>query len=341
MKTIKVLSQCNACGICTMQSKYLKEDAEGNPEVIPGIYVDENNKNEIMEIIQNCPMKAIEIVDKGYAKQDGKEGLKELLSVLKEKYGNYKLPNISTEDIAFHAEDYPIEPPYFPEEGWNKFSSESQARSAARNAFMKSLGSESAYRPILKQIFVEYKVRVLKPYYTDDENSFYYKLCKGIEKDLKEIYAETKLLSAGKDVLSEEWAKFEVYPVIASANVYDGEVYMLQHFEDRSMDSGIISALKDLQSIDSYIDYVDYDYDEEYAGEGMFGREKYVKKWRYDGLRDAAKDFIKDLKWAMKSGDPGIQEAARYAVECAFSIYEKKVIAALQAKITEYEKLVK
>lgn len=71
----------------------------------------------------------------------------------------------------------------------------------------------------------------------------------------------------------------------------DWNIEFIKMFDEKSTSSRIITALKDLSntSLNDYILYMDFDYDEQYAGEGLFGKIKYKKEWYYSGFKDSEK----------------------------------------------------
>lgn len=340
MKQIKVSEKCNGCGVCIVNSSYLKENADGNAIPIEGKTIEDNDLDGIKKLVNNCPERALSIVETNNTTKIGKEGLKDLVMLLKRKANEFAVKKVSINDIRFNGDDYNIAVPYSSKQYSRDYSSESQVKSAARDEFRRLCYSETAYRPIIKKIFVEYKVNVLKPYYSseDREGSVYFSYNTEIRKMLSDIYAEMYEICGGKCPLSESWKDFSVY-----FKESDIEIYGLIKFDERSTESGIIADLKDsgkYTSLDWYVDSMDFDYDEVYDGEGLFGKTKYKKKWCFSGFDAAAKEYIKDLKSSIGYMASDITDGAVSSVNFALGEFEKKVKESLNNKIKELEKVI-
>ena len=63
MKQIIVDKNCNGCGLCTINSKYLRENDEGNAEPIGGISIPDNELEMINNLIVECPQNALKIIE--------------------------------------------------------------------------------------------------------------------------------------------------------------------------------------------------------------------------------------------------------------------------------------
>ena len=280
-------------------------------------------------------------METGNTKRKGREGVKDLIEVLKNKRDTFSVKRVSVNDIKFKAENYQIAIlPYSDKEYIANYSYESQAKSAAREEFRNLCYSESAYRPIIKKIFVEYKVRVLRPFYTCEEveDSAYFLYNKEIKQFLKDIYAEIMDICNSNVRLSDAWKDFSVY-----LSPKDIAVYLLEAFDERSTQSGIISAFKsrgEYTSLNWYVDRMDFGYDEVYAGEGLFGNSRYKKLWYFSGFTSAVKEYIDDLKSSIDYVSDEISEEAASSVNYALDEFEKKVKEKLSEKITELEGIV-
>jgi len=318
--------------------KYIQEDANGNA-IFTNRAVENDDLPSLEQMVNDCPEKAMSIMEAGNAKKSGKEGVKDLIEVLKKKRDAFSIKKVSAKDLIFKGEDYEIAVIPFSSKEYSRYSSESQAKSAAREEFRRLCYVESAYRPILKKIFVEYKVRMLKPYYTceDIESSAYFLYNKEMRQLLEDIYAEVKYICSEEEIsLSDTWKNFSVY-----FNKKDFEMYMLEAFDERSTSSGIIADFKSsgqYTSLDWYVDRMDFDYDEVYAGEGLFGRTKYKNEWYFSGFASSVKEYIADLKSSINSVSDDISDAAAESVNIALGEFEKKVKEKLGEKIIELER---
>lgn len=335
MKVLEVNEKCNGCGLCIINCEYLYENIDGNAEFIAGGYIAEKDLQKVEKVIAECPQVAIILKEEKSTAKRGIDGAKEVIENLKKQVDSIKI--IRNSDLKFNVENYYIPIPRSSKAHRSDYSSESQARSVARDEFSRLCYSESAYRPILKKIFVEYKVNVLRPYYDcqDSEGNIYYEYNKQVRELLARTYAELNSLLG--DTIPESWKNFSVY---FSNN--DWEVKILSEFDERSTQSGIISEMKSISytSLDDYVDEMDFDYYEAYAGEGLFGHTKYKEKWSFKDFDKAAGSFIRDLKWAISYQSSEIQEGAVSLVDDALNSFEKKIKDELKKKIVEIEKIV-
>ena len=335
MKILEVNEECNGCGLCIMNCDYLQENIDGNAEFVAGRYISEKDLEGVKKVIEECPQGAIILKEESSTGKRGAEGAKEVIENFKKQVESIKI--VRQSDLKFNVENYYIYTPRSSKDYRSDYSSESQARSVARDEFNRLCYSESAYRPMLKKIFVEYKVNVLKPYYDchDSEGNVYYEYNKQVRELLARTYAELNSLLGDK--IPESWKNFSVY---FSDN--DWEVKILAEFDERSTQSGIISEMKSRSytSLDDYLDEMDFDYYEAYAGEGLFGRTKHKKKWSFKGFHKAAESFIKDLKWSIDYQSSEIQEGAISLVDDALNSFDKKLKDELKKKIAEVEKLI-
>nr|MBP3598323.1 hypothetical protein [Eubacterium sp.] len=337
MKQIKVNDKCTGCGLCTVESTYLKENAEGDAEAIPGVSIKESDMKMVQKIVAGCPENALEIVETGNAVSKGKAGVREIIEALKQQCDSFRVTKVCNSDIKLKAEDYYISTPYSVKDYVQKYSSENAAKSAAREEFNRLCYSESAYRPILKKIFVEYKLNILKPYYTstNEENSFFYPYNQKMKEVLANTYAELLDVLGEECKLPQSWKDFSIS--VQESEVAELTVSVLKNFEERSTNSGIIHELKNISGINDYLSDIDVDYDEEYIGEGRFGKSKYKKVWYFTGFNTAAKSYIDDLKWAINYMSSDIEEGAVKLVNCIIEQYESEVKAKLNQKIAELE----
>ena len=67
---------------------------------------------------------------------------------------------------------------------------------------------------MIKKVFVEYKVKKLRPYYTyeEAEGNFYYQFNQSTERFLREIYGQAREAGGAAFKLPESWCRFDVRP---------------------------------------------------------------------------------------------------------------------------------
>lgn len=338
MRQIKVDEKCSGCGLCVVNSAYLQENDEGNAIAVPGMAIKDIDMEKMERVVAGCPEGALEIVDTGVYARSGKAGIEDIIADLKEKCNSISVKKVRESDIKLEADKYPLDKPYSSKEYDRDFSSENSARSAAKDEFYRLCYSESAYRPLLKRVFVEYKVNVLKPYYNcnNEPDSVYYQYNETVRRYLADAYAEISEIVGGS-ALSPKWKNFSIY-----LDENGIEVGGLKNFDVRSTSSGIITSLKDISnnSMDAYLSEIDFDYEEIYAGEGRFGKTKYKKKWYFSGFTNAVDSFMGDLRWAIGYMSSDIEEEAVRIINSALEIFEQKLKDEFLSKIKDLESLV-
>jgi ferredoxin len=338
MKQIIVNNKCTGCGLCVVNCEYLRENDEGNAEAIEGKAIKIEDLDRVKRIVEDCPEKALGIIETGSTRKTGTAGIQEVIASLKKKRNEFTVKRVSNADLRLNTKDYEIPVPYSEKEYRYNYTSESAARSAASDEFRRLCYAETAYRPMLKKVFVEYKVKVLRPYYTcsDSPENIYFNYNQQVRKMLADVYAEIKDLLGDKNKIPESWKSFSVY-----LPKNDFNIEYLSTFDDLSTACGIITEVKDIQSFDSYIYNFDFEYTEEYAGEGLFGNPKYKKKYYFKGFYDAAKEFIDNIIWAVGLKSDEIEDIAVNEVNYVLEAFEKMIKEELERKIQELEKYVK
>lgn len=339
MKQIIVNENCSGCGLCIVNSHYLQENTEGNAEPVPGLAIQEEHLEIVKRVVAECPESALQITETGITSRKGKDGISDVISYLKEKSSSFSVKKVSNSDVRLNSKHYYIPNPYTNKEYNRDYTSESSAKSAAREEFKRLCYSETAYRPMIKKVFVEYKINILKPYYTceDTEESAYYVYNQEIRKLLSNAYAEICYLLGKNCRVPEPWKNFSVY-----LSKRDWPIESLKEFDIRSTSSGIIADFKErgeYTSLSWYVNRIDYDYDETYVGEGLFGKPKYKDMWYFSGFREVVDEFIDDLKGSIDSVSDDIEDGAVNDVNYALENFEKKVKKELSKKISELEAL--
>lgn len=342
MIQISVDENCSGCGLCIVNCHYLEENSEGNAQPVEGIAIQDKDMEKVNKVIAECPEHALKIVEMRSTNKKGAAGVADIIVAMKNQYNSFAVKRVSNSDVKFNSKNAYILVPFSSRDNRKEyFTSESSAKSAAKDEFNRLCYSEAAYRPIIKKVFVEYKVNVLKPYYTctDTEDSIYYAYNHRIRKLLSDAYAEIGDVLEGINKVPESWKEFSIY-----LSDKDWVCEPLKNFDGRSTSSGIMSDFKDrgeYTSLNWYVDRMNFDYDETYAGAGAFGKSKYKNMWYFTGFNAAAEEFIKDLKGSIDSMSRDIEDEAVYCVNGALETFEKKIKEALNIKISELEKYLK
>lgn len=337
MKKIKVNENCSGCGICVVNCSYLRENIDGNAEFIAGASIAAKDMDAVKKVVAECPQHALEIVDIRSTNKLGAAGVKDVVSMLKKNAENFRVSRIKSNDVKLDIKKYTISVPFTQKEYKSDYSSRSSAKSAAKDEFYRLCYSENAYRPMLKKVFVEYKVNVLKPYYTciDTEGSVYYKYNRQIREMLAAAFAEiTDLL--GENKIPEDWKFFSV-----CLSEKEWPIPILAEFDEQSTCSGIIANMKEMgkyTSLNWYVDLMDFEEEKTYVGEGMFGSSKYKTKYYFKDFYKAANEYVNDLMNSVNSMSKDIADTAVRAVNSALELFEKTIKSELFNKISELEK---
>lgn len=337
MKKFKITDKCNACGLCTAMTDLIVSDEHGFAHPAENMFTDRQNAEKVKEIIDICPVGAISEEDVGNTSKQGKDGLMEIQKVLKNKLESIEKPKITKDNIKFNAEAYDAEVGEYNNSSRYEYSSDSAAERAALREFDR--GAYSQYRKIILSIFVQYKNDKLKPYYTFDENSFYYKNNQNYVKVLKDILTEARNITNNQIDLPASFMDFNVFPGDDLDGLDREDIVIgLSTFEEKSTQSGIMEEFRSgsYSSLDSYLMYIDTDDMEIYDGTDWRGNSKYKDKYRFLDVYKAVKEFVEDLKRAMNYVD--IDEKAMYFLDMALTSYFKSVDNEIKKKIEIFNK---
>lgn len=341
MKKIVVEKNCIGCGVCFSECSYLRENAEGNAEAVSGRPILAKDINLLNKIVQNCPVNAIKIVDIKSDGKKGKDGVNEIINKFQKFSNNYTVGKLTTESLKIIDPKVCLDTPISFEESSFDYRSKSDARAAASSEFRKLCYSENAYRKLLKQYFIDYKRRVLKPYYLceEDENSFYYLCNQKIRKVLEDTYVEVISCTDGKIQIPESWKEFSVYPRKDSRWIKE-----LQNFEDYSTCSGIIAEWKsmpytDIEDYMECVEYLDIDMSDDIGGLFSFLTRKI--EWCYCGVNEAISKCCEDLARAILHQEKVIEQQALDSVKEIAKEFEQQAMGVLERKARELNNICK
>jgi len=339
MKKIQVSNQCKGCGICIMNCSYLQENDEGNAVAVPGKFINDQDLPMVQKTIHDCPERALSLVDVGGTVKRGKAGARELLDKLKMYRKQFAVKRITGQDVPFDCKKYCIPVPYSSLEWRDNYSSESKARSAAKDEFRRLCYSEAAYGPMLKKIFVEYRVDVLRPYYLceDTPDSIFYSYNQEIREYLADMYATLQEVYGTTLQVPSQWKSFSVYPDRRKYSIVD----LLNEYDYYSDSSGIMEDFKSSSytQLSEYIDMMDFDYNERYEGSGFFG-DKHSKKWYFTGFNKQVEEFVSDLKSSVNYMSSEISERAANITNEVLGLFEDRAKDELDKKIKELERYI-
>ncbi len=308
MKQIKINAKCNQCGICVVKCpEYFAENENGDVRVIaPSVDV----TSKLTSAINACPVKAIELG----AEVDSKQNIRNYLNELEKMKNGI---TVTRSDIEFNEVFYTaVSVPYA---GMSDYSyrSSSQAERAGYDAFVSR--SYSQIDNVILERITEYRMAMIKPYYTTDHDSAYAKNNRKVSELLKAIAVSVK---AGK--LPSDFCTVDVCP--DTNNV----VWQMLNRGEIISNNFISKVKKEFSySASEYKTYIDSDDMEDYRG-----RDVYCYK-AGDASRELGRDLGNALKWAKRD----IEEGALDYVKSLVETYNKNLKACLERKISAVKKI--
>ena len=308
MKNVSINSKCNQCGVCVIKCPQLfAEDESGNIKILSAVA---EETDELLSAVKNCPVKAIEVSD-GADKKESLDGYIKKLESLKNGL------TVTKKDIEFN-EVYTrkISAPYVGSSGYN-YKSSSQAQNAGFDAFRSTTYSQLD-NLILERI-TDYRVTVVKPYYSKDSDSVYTKNNNEISDILKAVS-----IIAGSNKLPSDFCTVDVYP-----DERDIVWKMLQKGE--IIGDNFISIVKrefDYSASD-YKTWIDYDDMEDYRGKDIYNYNAY----------DAVKEFENDLTGALKYAKDDVEEATLGYIKGLVDNYNKRLRECIDTKLAALKKI--
>lgn len=302
MKQIIINEKCNGCGMCIVKCpNYFEENDDGNAQVIKGVLA--GNDVALNTIISECPVKAISLgdnVDKKQSVQKEIDKLKVLANGL----------TVKRDDIAFTDGYCTVTTfPYVGSSGY-EYSSSSSAERAGLSKFR-----DRAYSQIDSKILdciTDYRVNIIKPYYSTDERSAYTIFNKKIVDVLTAI---ANLV--GKNKLPSDFCNVDVYPD------RDTVWKMLEKGEIIGENFVSIVRREFSYSASEYQTYIDWDDMEDYRG-----RDKYCYR-----AQDAVEELRKDVQNAVRWARSDIEDGALGYVNGIVNDYNQKLKTCLNQKI--------
>lgn len=331
MKKFVVSDKCIACGSCLLETKLLQEDAEGRAVPVAGGYISTDFLPKAQEITAACPVQALSI------EEAENVDLSKLPEKLKKALTEISIPNVTRKDVEMHAQDYRMTCAYPQGEYRYDYSSESRAQSAAEREFDRICYSQ--YQKFILEVFSQFKDDKLRKYYTLDEQSFWGSLNKKYEAVLQKISTEVSTATNGKIKLDADFTHFEVIPGDKADPDDNYYFYTLKHFDERRCDD-VMSEFNssNYTSRSEYLDYMDTDDMEVYAGTSFFGNDKYEDRYCYKDVSKACEEYMSDLKTAINYVDYDGEIFDR--IEGAIEDYKKRVQREIDKKVEQLSKAV-
>lgn len=323
IKRIVISENCVACGNCTLTTSYIEEGIDGKAIPIEPGYISNMKISELEDVIESCPVKAISLVNAGMVSSDGIAGLKELKEIINHRLTNFKIPFPQSSEYEFNKAEYSTPTAYASGEYRYEYKSSDQAERAGLREFDRIMYSQS--KAIIQQIIIDYKNRKLRKYayYDREPGNFYYDNNKAIEKILKEIVIQAKIIADNKLELPSEFEIFDVEPDMGiNGDSFNRELYMYQvrHLEELWF---VQNILNERESLSWYQTYIDYDDREDSRGKDVYC---------YKNISEVCSKFgqylLNDTQYCLTGSD-----GVRKVIEDPINRYSKKAESALNTKI--------
>lgn len=312
MRQITINNKCNQCGVCAVKCPEVFAESD-NGNIYP-ISESVAETSSLHNAVSSCPMGAIQL--------GAEVNLRDILN----KYVNQleAMKNgirVTTNDIAFSSiYSRRVSLPSIWGSGY--YRSCSAAERAGYDAFYSKTYSQID-NAILERI-TEYRVSVIKPYYSKGSDSVYTKNNKKVEEVLKAV---ASIVGSGK--LSSDFCSVNVYPKSS-----DTTWKMLE--KGQLISDDFIGTVKSefSYSASDYKCYIDTD---EYEGVSINGRRGKVE-WRYEA-NEACRELEKDLGNALGWAKMEIEERALSHVSYLVDMYNKELDNLLTNKINSIRTL--
>ncbi len=312
MKQVVINNKCNQCGICAeICPEFFAESDNGNIYLISESI---SETSELLKAVSSCPVGAIKLG----ADVNIKETLNKYVNQLESMKSGIC---VNTNDIAFSSiYSRRVSLPSIWGSGY--YRSSSAAERAGYDAFCSKTYSQID-NAILERI-TDYRVSVIKPYYSKGSDSVYTKNNKKVEDVLKAV---ASIVGSGK--LSSDFCTVNVYPKSS-----DTTWKMLERGQLISDD--FIGTVKSefSYSASDYKCYIDTD---EYEGVSIGGRRAKIE-WRYEA-NEACGELEKDLGNALGWAKREIEERALSHVSYLVDMYNKELNNLLNNKINAIRQL--
>lgn len=326
-KRIRVSSICIACGMC-LTSSLMEElpDGKAQPKGT-GILSDQDEK-DFLNVVEGCPAKAISL--ENIIKKDKTQ----IIALAEKKIASFSLHVPTKEELSYDKKyaDFAV-PGFVRGEDMPEYSSYNKAKSAAEDAINQAMFSQRG--TIVRNILNNYCMDKLTPYtrYDETEKNFFYSSNQKAEQLLLEIASELHSLAPQKKI-PENMMKIQSRPDSKSEwgmkSLKEDILYLSDAIISREMTG-------ECYKLSYYAQDCDIDSTEIYAGQGMFGRDKYVDKYYFSKTRLAFEEIAKDIRSACDCSfnDVIVDGFALGVIKSLVEKYEKRLKDELNKKVAE------
>jgi len=330
-KKIVIDSGCIACGLC-FSSPFIEELTDGKAGVKGVGILSDSDEAAFAKTMEACPVKAISLATMAVKSKD------EVRKQIDSKLAGFKIDVPDRKELLFDSKYIDIQVPGFVYgEFQYEYSSYDRAKSAAKEAVDKAMYSQR--KIIIQNIINNYSMDKLSPYVRFDasDKNFYYNANKKAEQVLKEILQEILLvkpdIAIPKELTSIQSSpdlKKDIWVKTITENLTDRAWCIIQD-----------GMSGEYYSLSYYADDCDIDDMEVYAGKGLFGSDKYTKKYCYRRTKAAFDSIAKDIRDACNSyfNEDIVDFAVYGCVEHIVKEYAKLLQDELNQKANELKKL--
>ena len=311
MKQITINNKCNQCGVCTeICPSFFTENDDGNIYLVSECV---SETSDLLKAVSSCPVGAIQLGED----VDIKETLKKYINQLEAMKSGI---NINTKNIEFSSMYWWLSLPCV--FCTDFYRSSSAAERAGYDAFCRQTYSQID-NAILKKI-TEYRVSVIKPYYSKGNDSVYTKNNNKVEEVLRAV---ASIVGSGR--LSSDFCTVNVYP-----NSNDTTWRMLE--KGQLISDDFIGTVKNhfSRSSSDYKCYIDSDAQNGISINGRRGK----IEWSYKAY-EACSELEKDVRYALEWSKADIEQRALSHISYFVDEYNKELNNFLSNRIDAIRKL--
>lgn len=344
MKKLTVSSTCIACGICVMQTDLLKEDAKGYVHPVADAYIQDSEMVQIQALINNCPAKAIQIVDDPLQNMSNEQ----LLEKLKQEMNKVKIDEVrGYPDLKYDEKKYSVNIPRAKGFYSYDYSSERAALNAGHEIFKSTFWNQK--KRFLLDFAAQYKADVVRRYLDPDcvQNPFFSSISQQYEDILRRTAAVIRAKSCGTTVIPDDFCVFrpeatrdfkqlmkKMYDDIDSTDYIDK---MATDFEHSKVEIGnVYGRLK------YYLHFIDSDSMDTFAGLTRSGKMKEKTMYCYTEVNECGESMVNDLAFFLGCPDSpsnSIEISAEQSVNFVISRYRMLAKNEIDKKLAECKKI--
>ncbi|MBS5913099.1 MAG: ferredoxin [Paenibacillus macerans] len=301
MKRIVVSEHCAACGSCTLESDLLIELPDGKAAPAGTGLISYDQYASFIRIMENCPVKAISVVDEEITQLRGTASTGELKNLIDQKLKGYEVELPSFDDFDFVVKDYSVPLTVVTSHVSDyEYSTYDKANSEGFKEFERTAYSQR--KTMVQALLISYKTKQLSKftYYRNEGGNYYYEICRELSGILNEIEVLAKALTHGKINLPDDFAVFEAGPDYG----YDGDLYcyklrnieQLPDWENGFESVSYYETYIDCEESDGNYRYNLYKAEEKFKEHVAFELSLKIGKSMYEWIGQAIKPFQETVR---------------------------------------------